>query len=103
MLLLDGNLRRKRALAAAKDLIALVELLLPAAAGRRLDDHAAELGTPDPGQCRLPLVLAPDLQRVEEVRSACVHGDQVFVGGEGRVGDGGNNELLRTLWAAASR
>ena len=63
------------------------------AVGGRLEHDAGELAAADPGEGRLPLVLAPDLEQVEEVCAAGADRDEVFVGLGGRGGDGGDGEV----------
>lgn len=65
--------------------------------GGRGDDGAGELGAGDPGEGRLVLVLAADLEEVEEVCGRGVDGDEVFVCfGRGRV-EGDYFEVVRAL------
>ena len=60
-------------------------------------DYAAELGAADPGEGRLVLVFAADLQQVEEVCCCAVDADCVLVGCWGWVGEVGYAEVLRAL------
>lgn len=53
------------------------------------EDEAGEFGAGDPGERRLVLVFAADLEQVEEVGCGGVDGDEVFVGRGGWVWDGG--------------
>jgi len=63
-----------------------------------LNDCAGELGTSCPGEWRLVLVFALDLQDIEEVLGGGVVGDEVFVGFRGGVGEGGDFELVGGLF-----
>lgn len=65
--------------------------------GRNGGDHAAELRAADPGEGRLVLVFAADLQQVEEVCRCAVDADCVLVGCWGRVGQVGYAEVLGSL------
>jgi hypothetical protein len=57
------------ALGSPKDLVALLELwcLASGERGRRFKNNTGELRTGYPGECRLVLVFAADLEEVEEV------------------------------------
>lgn len=67
--------------------------------GRCCQDCAGEFHPRDPGQGRLVLVLALDLEQVEEVGPRGVDLDQVFVWGRGGGGEGGDGEIQ---WALQS-
>jgi len=53
-----------------------------------LADYAREFGAGDPGERRLMLILAADLEEVEEVCGGCVDGDEVLVWFWDGVGEG---------------
>lgn len=85
-------MRRVGALRGAEDPIARLEPRAWVSGGvsRRCDDGAGELGARDPGQWRLVLVFASDLEQVEEVGPARGDLDEIFVGGgrgRGKVDD----------------
>lgn len=65
--------------------------------GRGREDDAGELAAGDPGEGRLGLVPAPDLEEVEEVGGGGADGDEVFVRGRGRVREGGDDEVAGAL------
>jgi len=73
--------RRITALACAKDLIALLVLRFPTVGERRgsLQDNARELGAGDPGEGRLVLVFAADLEQIEEVGCRGMDREEVLV------------------------
>lgn len=56
-------------------------------------DGAGEFGTADPGEGRLVLVFALDLEDIEEVCAGGVDLDEVFVGGWGGGWDLGDCEV----------
>ena len=60
-------------------------------------DDACELVAGDPGEGGLPLVVAGDLEQVEEVGAAGVHGDGVLVGCGFGLGDFGEFEIQGAL------
>lgn len=62
-----------------------------------MDDCACELGAGGPGEGRLVLVFAANLQYVEEVLGGSVVGDEVVGGLWGWVGEGGDFELVGGL------
>ena len=61
--------------------------------GGNCEDDASELGAGDPGEGRLVLVFAADLEEVEEVGCGCVDGDEVFVWRGRGCGEGGDGEV----------
>lgn len=70
-------------------------------AGHR-EDGAGELGARDPGERRLVLVLAADLEEVEEVCGRGVDRDEVFAGFGGRRGEAGYAEIVGALGKCVS-
>lgn len=60
-------------------------------------DDAGEFGTGDPGEGRLVLVFAPDLEEVEEVGCRSVDGDEVLVGAGDGGGEGSYGEVVGAL------
>lgn len=88
-------MRRVPALRGAEDVVAGME-----SRGRRggREDDAGEFGAGYPGQGGLVLVLAADLEEVEEIRGAGVDGDEVLGGGGGGGGEGGDGEVGGALW-----
>ena len=70
--------------------------------GGDCDDDAGELGTGDPGEGRLVLVFAADLEEVEEVGCGCVDGDEVFVWRGRGCGEGGDGEVGGALGEGVS-
>jgi len=65
--------------------------------GRDGCDDAAEFRAADPGEGRLVLVFAADLQQVEEVCCCAVDADCVLVGCWGWGGEVGYAEILGAL------
>ncbi len=61
------------------------------------EDDAGELGARDPREGGLVLVLAGDLEQVEEVGGGGVDGDEVLRGGGGGIGEGGDPEVKGAL------
>lgn len=97
MLLFGADFSRVTALRGAEDLVAdLVFLVLGAIAGRGGDD-AGELGAGDPGEGRLVLVFAADLEQVVEVGGGGVDGNGVLVGLRVGVREGGDLEVEGAL------
>ena len=66
-------------------------------------DHAAEFGAGDPGEGRLVLVFAADLEEVEEVCCCAVDADCVLVWCWGWGGEVGYTEVLRALRGSVRR
>jgi hypothetical protein len=98
--LLGGrDLGRVAALRGAEDAVADAELGRGAARelGRRGEHDAGELGPGHPGQRRLVLVLAADLQQVEEVGRRGADGNEIFRGRGGGVREADHFEVLWPL------
>lgn len=85
------------ALAGAEDFVADGEFGRGGGGGWGAEDDAGEFGAGDPGQRRLVLVFAPDLEQVEEVGCGGVDGDEVFVRRGGGVWDGGYGQVFGAL------
>lgn len=66
--------------------------------GRRGEHNAGEFGAGDPGEGRLMLIFATDLEQVEEVGGAGANADEVLVWGGGWVGDGSYGEVSWALF-----
>lgn len=63
-----------------------------------MDNCACEFGAGGPGEGRLVLVFASDLQDVEEVLGGGVVGDEVLGRFGGGVGEGGDFKLVGGLF-----
>lgn len=65
--------------------------------GGESEDGSCKLGTTDPGEGRLMLVFALDLEDVEEVGAGGVDLNEVFVWRWAGGGDFGDGEITRAL------
>lgn len=89
-------MRSISALRRPKDSIALLESWSLAGGGGGEDD-ACELGAGDPGEWRLILVLATDLEKIEEIGRGGVDGNEIGIRRWSKIGKIGHFKVLRSL------